>query len=114
MKTSDFFKTYNNVLDSLNVLRNESKEVIKDALSSHGNTFVVDEINDYLSITYFGGNHPEYASNAFSRVISVNLKPNGDIVVETEDCEEIHSEDIMTLDLADIAEQILNNYKDED
>lgn len=50
----------------------------------------------------------------FSRVISVNLKPNGDIVVETEDCEEIYSDDIMTLDLADIAEHILNNYKDED
>ena len=34
------------------------------------------------------------------------------IVVKTEDCEEIPSEDILDIDLADIANYILNKYED--
>ena len=93
MEKDKFFQTYNNVLESLDVLCNESKEVIKDVLSKH-------------SITYFDG----YC--VVSSVISVNLKPNGAIVVETEDCKEIYSEDISELDLAEIAYYILNKYED--
>lgn len=106
MEKDKFFQTYNNVLESLNVLNNESQEVIKDALSKHGNTFVFGENDDCPSIIYLSGNR------AFSRVISVNLKPNGMIVVKTEDCEEIPSEDILDIDLADIANYILNKYED--
>ena len=46
MEKDKFFQTYNNVLESLNVLNNESQEVIKDALSKHGNTFVFGENDD--------------------------------------------------------------------
>ena len=106
MEKDKFFQTYNNVLESLDVLCNESKEVIKDALSKHGNTIVLDENDDYLSITYFDG----YC--VVSSVISVNLKPDGAIVVETEDCKEIYSEKISELDLANIAYYILNKYED--
>lgn len=106
MEKDKFFQTYNNVLESLDVLHNESEEVIKDALSKHGNTFVFGENDDCPSIIYFSGNR------AFSRVISVNLKPNGMIVVKTEDCEEIYSAEISEVDLADIANYILNEYED--
>ena len=106
MEKDKFFQTYNNVLESLDVLCNESKEVIKDVLSKHSNTIVLDGNDDYLEITYFDG----YC--VVSSVISVNLKLNGAIVVETEDCKEIYSEDISELDLAEIAYYILNKYED--
>ena len=47
---------------------------------------------DYPSITYDGGNHPEYASNAFSQVEVIILNEDGKIKISCED------EDNMDLD----------------
>lgn len=42
---------------------------------------------DTLTVTYDGGRHPEYDTNAFSEVSSIYLK-DGKIYLDTEDCEE--------------------------
>ena len=54
------------------------------------------------TVVYDGGNHPEYASNAFSTVWSVYLDINDDICFETEDTPDYPIDYITTEELYDI------------
>lgn len=75
---------------------NDLRERIIQALKSHGGKFELSddtEDDEYFAITYYGGNHPEYASNACSRLESVILLVGEtDFVVELEDGEQLGSE----------------------
>lgn len=68
-------------------LRNECIEYLTRVLKENANHIEWnDEVtDDCISVTYDGGNHPEYASNAFSVVYAINMDENG-ITLETEDC----------------------------
>lgn len=54
-----------------------------------------DAIDDlYVTVSYDGGRHPEYASNAFSNVNYVYINDKGKIVLDIDDCEEYEIENI--------------------
>ena len=54
-----------------------------------------DAIDDlYVTVSYDGGRHPEYASSAFSNVNYVYINDKGKIVLDIDDCEEYEIENI--------------------
>ena len=61
--------------------------------------------NQYLCVTYDGGRHPEYASNAFSSVKGVFLKENH-IYLDTEDDDEYSITNISLNELFSIADYV--------
>ena len=64
------------------------------------------EYNGMLYIAYDGGNHPEYASNCYSRLNSVYLK-DGEIFLDIEDCDEYEIDRINYDDVFAIAEVLV-------
>ena len=67
------------------------KRVLKKA-ENHSIDFYDEEHGEYIGgelvcVTYDGGNHPEYASNAFSNVNGIYLNERGQILLHTEDCD---------------------------
>ena len=60
--------------------------------------------DEYVSVAYDGGRHPEYASSAFSNVNSVYLNKKGRIVLDTDDCDEYEIENLSYDELYTIAE----------
>lgn len=56
--------------------------------------------DEFVSVPYNGGRHPEYASNAFSGVNSVYLDENSNIMLDIEDCD---CYDINNIDWDDVA-----------
>lgn len=76
-------------------------EYIKAELAKHNNTIDLTD-TDGVSVMYDGGNHPEYASNAFSSVYSVFMKDNS-IYLETEDCSQYDIDSITLDNLFDVA-----------
>ena len=57
---------------------------------------------DVLTVTYDGGRHPEYDTNAFSEVNNIFLK-DGKIYLDTEDCEEYSIDRINDDEVYDVA-----------
>ena len=88
-----------------NTLENQIKEgcmeYIKAELAKHNN-FIDLTDTDGVCVMYDGGNHPEYASNAFSDVYSVFMK-DGFIYLETEDCSQYDIDSITLDNLYDVA-----------
>lgn len=76
-------------------------EYIKAELAKHNNAIDLTD-TDGVSVMYDGGNHPEYASNAFSDVYSVFME-DGDIYLKTEDCRKYPIENITLDNLFDVA-----------
>jgi len=75
------------MIKTQNEVREGSIKYLRKVLKKNGGKI---DFNDYdttqfVSVTYDGGNHPEYASNAFSTVNSVFIDKNGDICLNTED-----------------------------
>jgi len=68
-------------------------------------------INEFVSVPYDGGNHPDYASNAFSTVYSVFLNESGDICLRTEDCDEYGIENVNWDNLYDVSMHVFNVLK---
>lgn len=62
-------------------------DYLKKTIKELGGTICTDGEEDTLTVTYDGGRHPEYDTNAFSEVSSIYLK-DGKIYLDTEDCEE--------------------------
>lgn len=67
------------------------KRVLKKA-DNHRINFYDEEHGEYIGgefvcVTYDGGSHPEYASNAFSEVKGIYLNERGQILLHTEDCD---------------------------
>ena len=69
------------------------------------------DLPEFVSIVYDGGNHPEYASNAFSTVYGITAE-NGEFYLQTEDCDKYNVDDIMTYELCNIL-SFLDTYKKE-
>ena len=58
----------------------------------------------YVSVTYDGGRHPEYASNAFAQVDGIYFNEKGNIVLNTEDDDEYGIENISWDELYEVAD----------
>ena len=81
---------YDTVIPTQRDIRNKCEKYIQMALDEHNGCI---DFNDYdpdefVSVPYDGGNHPEYASNCFSVVNGVFIHKDGDICLNTEDCSE--------------------------
>lgn len=76
-----------------------SKEEYKNGISCET------EDGSSTCVTYDGGNHPEYASNAFSTVKGVFMK-DGRIYLSTEDCDEYPIDRIETLEIVGVCDFI--------
>jgi len=83
------------------------------------------DLREYISVTYNGGNHPEYASNAFSTVngVYINSKGiyvssngvhinSGDIYLDTEDCSSYSIAEISLEELHNLC-MFLDEHKEE-
>ena len=96
-----------------NKLQSACLAYIKEVLFIVGNKLDIDE--EYpVSVPYDGGNHPEYASNCFSDVLSVYCKDDC-IYLETEDCknygiENINAENLYYL-VQSIKQTLEENYE---
>lgn len=73
-------KTISNIasehISEIAKFEDDLRERIIQALKCHGGKFELSDDTDndeYFAITYYGGNHPEYASNVCSRLENVKL-----------------------------------------
>ena len=105
------------ITPTINEIRKESIEYLREVAKEKNGYFDLTQYDDFGSIcvTYEGGNHPEYASNAFSAVRSVWL--DGDkLVLETDDTDWYDTGNIETFELYGVASfinMILLTRKDE-
>ena len=90
-------------------LRAATISYLKNLLDINGD-IVLDStrVKGCICCTYDGGNHPEYASNAFSTVNIVYLKDN-EILLDTEDAIGYSIDNISTQELYGICEFINRN-----
>lgn len=63
-------------------------------------------------VVYDGGNHPEYASNAFSDVICVYIKDDK-VYLETEDTDEYSIVNLSASELYEVAYSLYQTINDE-
>ena len=91
---------------SSNVYR-ECVKFLKEFLADKG-VYEFDDENELITISYDGGNHPEYAANPFCRVESITLKGN-DVVVSCEEDEEYSIINGAAEDICRIVEYILSH-----
>lgn len=116
MAKSELEKNYNRKAKAFNKMlgnyRNVAKDYLKSLLEEHKTilfNYGGDNQEECVTISYDGGNHPEYASNVFSEVISVSLNNKGEVIFEIEDSCDYDINDVQTLDLYDAIYSI-NNY----
>jgi hypothetical protein len=91
-------------------IANRCLAYLKGALKRNGGSIeffknngnAIDDL--YVSVTYDGGRHPEYASNAFAQVDGIYLNKKGNIVLNIEDDDEYGIENISWDELYTIAE----------
>jgi hypothetical protein len=103
--------TISEYLDACRNARLDCIHYIMDLLDAHGNDLEVGD-DDYgeVTVTYNGGNHPEYASNAFSIVMRVYVDSDDNIVLETEDCGAYDLDDVDTQDIVSLAQYLHQRY----
>lgn len=101
-------KLYSSINDSFDKIRKECENYIKSVLDAHDGNIDFDDydVDYYISVVYDGGNHPEYASNAFSTVNGVFINKRGVISLNTEDCSDYELEDVSWEEVYDIAEYL--------
>ena len=114
MKADTYFKQadalYDGILSTSRKIRQKCETYIKKVLEAHGGSIDFTEVDNMVSVTYDGGNHPEYASNAFSMVEGVFLDKDGDITLQVEDCSEYPLENINWDEVYDVAAFIHENF----
>ena len=95
------------IIPTIKEVRKESIEYLREVVKENNGYFDLTEYDDFGSVcvTYDGGNHPEYASNAFSTVQAVKLD-EGKLVLETEDTDWYDTEDVETFELYGVADFI--------
>ena len=88
----------------LTTLRKECLAYLRNIVSKHNNSYEFD--NDYtVTVSYDGGNHPEYASNVYSQVHRIYIKDDKLLFDIDDEC--AYSEDrITTYELFNIASYI--------
>ena len=81
---------------------------LKKTLKKNNNEIVFDtEYDDeYTTVVYDGGNHPEYASNAFSQVYKVYLDGKGNIMLEVEETSYYDIDNINVFDLLAVCDAV--------
>ena len=101
-------KLFDSISDTFAEIRTECEEYISSVLEEHGGSIDFDDYEPdyYVSVTYDGGNHPEYASNAFSVVNGVFINRRGVISLNIEDCSDYELEDINWEEVYDVANYI--------
>ena len=105
-----FQKTANKWFKLQNELRKECIEFLEKALKANNNHLEWDdsELDSSVCVTYDGGNHPEYASNAFSTVTGIDLNERGEITLDIEDDSKYDIENITTEELYDVCDFVDN------
>ena len=107
MKRQTYFKKaeelYDSIIPAQREIREKSEIYIKKFLEENGGSVDFPECNGSVSVTYDGGNHPEYASNAFSIVEGAFLDENGGITLQVEDCRDYPIENINWDEVYDVA-----------
>ena len=108
---------YDSILPIQREIREKSEKYLMMVLQEHGGKI---DFNDYepeefISVPYDGGNHPEYASNCFSTVNGVYLTTydvlpadKAVICLDVEDCNEYPLSDVDWDDVYNVAEYIQN------
>ncbi len=98
-------QTFNNFYEVKVKLRNACLDKMKELLKERENKRIVfdrDIMEDNgiypLTLTYDGGNHPEYASNVFSELEGIHLDDRDDVVFEIEDCDEYDESRVWSID----------------
>lgn len=94
-----------------NELRNDCMDFLIRILEK--NNKLIDwsemDIEQDVCVTYDGGNHPEYASNAFSVVRSVSMDDKGNITMDCEDDSDYNINNINTCELYTLC-SFIDNY----
>ena len=96
-------------------LRNSCMEYIKTILANNDNAinWKSIELPEYVSVSYDGGNHPEYASNLYSTVYGIEWAGNvEEIVLDTEDSSDYPLSSVTTEELYNLCD-FINVYKEE-
>lgn len=94
-------------------VREAGLEIIKAAVKKHEGQLSLTEIyeenghEEVVSVTYDGGNHPEYA-NPYSVVKTLYIK-NNEIAIDCEDCDEYYFDSVTTDEIKAIADFLLGN-----
>ena len=108
MKIETYIRKAAELADSILPLQREIREkslkYLQMTLEEHGGSINFDDYDtdEFVSVSYDGGNHPEYASNCFSTVNAVYLK-DGEIYLDTEDCSMYSIDDINWDEVLDVA-----------
>jgi hypothetical protein len=99
---------YDSIIGTQKAIRENCEEYIKIALKENNGhiDFNDYDINEFVSVPYDGGNHPEYASNCFSVVNGVFMHKDGYICLDTEDCDCYPLSDVDWDDVYNVAEYI--------
>lgn len=102
-------KTFEEIHPLLERMREECFEFLNRVLDENPDGFDLKEYEDnggmLVCVTYDGGSHPEYASNAFSQVLSVTKRNDGSIIVETED-DDIKADCLDTMEIVGVCNVI--------
>ena len=80
-------KIVNNAWDTITGIIDNLRTMIRSEVKEKGE-YIIPTNDEMISpcIHYNGGNHPEYASNVFSRVESIKWDSNvNDVIIHTED-----------------------------
>ena len=115
MKKESYLKRaevlYDTIIPTQREIREKSEKYLQMVLAEHGGSIDFDEYDpdEFVSVPYDGGNHPEYASNCFSTVYGVFIHKDGDICLNTEDCSELAISDLDWDDVYNVAYHIEHN-----
>lgn len=107
MKKETYFKKADELYDSIipvqQDIRKKCETYIKMVLKENNGSLDCTESENMISVTYDGGNHPEYASTAFSMVEGISLDENDNIILQIEDCSEYPIQNINWNEVFDVA-----------
>jgi hypothetical protein len=107
MKKETYFKKADELYDSIipvqQDIRKKCETYIKMVLKENNGSLDCTESENMISVTYDGGNHPEYASTAFSMVEGISLDENDNIILQIEDCSEYPIQNINWDEVYDVA-----------
>ena len=109
-------KRVNELLSAMLPMKEEVRKrclaYLKRQLKKHTRLDFYDEDGDaigdeFITVSYDGGRHPEYASSCFNMVNAVYMS-NGKILLDTEEDEEYDIQNITLDELVTIAEYVCN------
>lgn len=107
-------------LDILTEARNGDTDFAEDILrhileSQPDGSIDLSDMDDPTVVTYDGGRHPKYASNAFSIVNNIHIDDNGTIRIDCEDCKDYELSRVTSTDeRRDLLRAVLSVIEEED